>query len=266
MALPLFVVGFASDPRIAGVLFAGAEGARISVDMGHGKLVDGVLFRAPTQEMIRAAAFWIGRSEGDLPHAEINIDGSFEQVMVADDRREMGYSVETLAQIAADVALIAAKPTPYNQPINWHGLAMRAESKQRAAEGSAPSHLRVEHSATDVVLDRRELPYARYFDNEDVYLRHRRFDGDMSGQIYRTVMRAADAVTVLPYDPKRDGVLLIEQFRPASWARGDRNPWVLEPIAGRCDQNESVESVAHREALEEAGLTLLGLVTPVDRN
>jgi ADP-ribose pyrophosphatase len=87
-------------------------------------------------------------------------------------------------------------------------------------------------------------------------LRHRRFDGGMSPWITREVFVAGDAVTVLPYDPVRDRVLLIEQFRMGPHGRGDPLPWQLEAIAGRIDPDESPEKAARREAVEEAGLHL----------
>ena len=93
----------------------------------------------------------------------------------------------------------------------------------------------------------------------DVTLRHKRFDGGTSDTMVRSVLRSADAVTVLPYDPVLDQVVLVEQFRPGAFVRGDTHPWVLEPVAGRCDGDEPVEVVAEREMVEEAGLTLLSL-------
>jgi len=80
--------------------------------------------------------------------------------------------------------------------------------------------------------------------------------------VSRAVFISGDAVTVLPYDPVRDRVLLIEQFRPAPMARGDAQPWLLEAIAGRIDPGESPEQAARREAFEEAGL-VLGDLLPV---
>ena len=56
-----------------------------------------------------------------------------------------------------------------------------------------------------------------------------------------------------------DRVMLIEQFRAATYLRGDPNPWSLEAIAGRQDGGETHEEAAHREALEETGLTLQDL-------
>jgi ADP-ribose pyrophosphatase len=66
------------------------------------------------------------------------------------------------------------------------------------------------------------------------------------------------AVGVLPYDPVRRQVVLIEQFRIGALNVGE-SPWLLEIVAGLIDTNESLEAVARREASEETGLTLLDL-------
>ncbi|RYI25071.1 MAG: tellurite resistance ADP-ribose pyrophosphatase TrgB, partial [Acetobacteraceae bacterium] len=78
----------------------------------------------------------------------------------------------------------------------------------------------------------------------------------MSPWLTREVFVVGDAVTVLPYDPVRDRVLLIEQVRMGPIGRGDPFPWQLETIAGRIDPGEAPEAAARREAVEEAGLTL----------
>jgi ADP-ribose pyrophosphatase len=91
---------------------------------------------------------------------------------------------------------------------------------------------------------------------EEYDLRFRRFDGEMSREVLRAAFISADAVTVLPYDPVRDRVLLIEQFRVGPFARGDGQAWQIEPIAGRIDAGETPEDAARREAVEEAGLSL----------
>lgn len=91
----------------------------------------------------------------------------------------------------------------------------------------------------------------------DTYrLRHSRFAGGMTKPLDRAVLLSPDAATVLPYDPLRDCVLLIEQMRMGPLARGDTQLWQLEPIAGRVDPGETPMRAARREAVQEAGLTL----------
>jgi ADP-ribose pyrophosphatase len=48
-----------------------------------------------------------------------------------------------------------------------------------------------------------------------------------------------DASTVLPYDPVRDRILLVEQVRFGPLAQGDPAPWLLEPVAGLIDAGET---------------------------
>jgi len=103
------------------------------------------------------------------------------------------------------------------------------------------------------------LPYAHFFGLEEYDVAWRRFDGAMSATVTRAAFVSGDAVTVLPYDPVRDRVLLVEQFRAGPLARGDAQAWQLEPIAGRVDPSETPEQAARREAEEEAGLHLTGL-------
>ncbi len=115
------------------------------------------------------------------------------------------------------------------------------------------------YSIDDVKVTEIARPYVDFFAVDEFDLSFRRYDGGQSEMVRRAVFLATDAVIVLPYDPIRDRVLLIEQFRPGPFARGDAKPWQLEPIAGRVDSGETSEDTAHREALEEAGLSLQAL-------
>jgi nudix-type nucleoside diphosphatase (YffH/AdpP family) len=138
-------------------------------------------------------------------------------------------------------------------------LMVAAASRARAA-GTAGRGLR--QGAGDVALAGRRQSHAGFFGLETLDLSHRRFDGTSSPRITREVFVSGDAVTVLPYDPVRDRVLLIEQFRAGPFGRGDPLPWQLEAIAGRIDPGETPEDAARREAVEEAGL-VLGRLEPV---
>ena len=132
-------------------------------------------------------------------------------------------------------------------------LRVVAASRARAASAVAPVLRRGEGPVE--VLGRR-YPHAGFFALEELELTHLRFDGGRSPRLRREVFVAGDAVTVLPYDPVRDRVLLIEQFRMGPFGRGDPHPWQLEAIAGRIDPGETPEEAARREAIEEAGLVL----------
>lgn len=113
----------------------------------------------------------------------------------------------------------------------------------------------------DIDITARSRPYSNFFAVDDLRLRHARFDGTLSDELERAVFMAADAALVLPYDPQRDAVLVVEQIRMGPIARGDRTAWQIEPIAGRIDPGETPEQAARREAIEEAGLTLQTLET-----
>lgn len=132
-------------------------------------------------------------------------------------------------------------------------LRVEAASRMRAA-GAARRGLRA--GSGEVEAGAPEPSHAGFFGVDLWSLRHRRFDGGMSPRLVREVFVMGDAVTVLPYDPVRDRVLLIEQMRMGPLGRGDPLPWQLEAIAGRIDPGETPEDAARREAVEEAGLAL----------
>ena len=112
--------------------------------------------------------------------------------------------------------------------------------------------------ASDVELLERQTGYQGVFRLERWRLRHRRFDGGWTRPLVREVFIRGRAAGVLPYDPDRDEVVLIEQFRCGAYAAG-RPPWVIEIVAGIIEEGEEPEAVARRETLEETGLTATAL-------
>src|SRR5580698_7053011 len=101
-----------------------------------------------------------------------------------------------------------------------------------------------------------EIGFKRHL-RVDVYLfHHRLYSGEWSAERVYDVVRRGAAVAVLLYDPDRETVVLVEQFRlPPLLA--DYSPWVVETVAGLVDhENETHEEVGRRETREEAGLEL----------
>ena len=113
-------------------------------------------------------------------------------------------------------------------------------------------------SNADVEVLQRETCFKGFYRLDRLHLRHRQFAGGMGPQLSRELFVRHDAVCVLPYDPRRDSVVLIEQFRVGAMDKS-ANPWLLELVAGLIDKDEQPEEVAHREAEEEADLQLTAL-------
>jgi len=112
------------------------------------------------------------------------------------------------------------------------------------------------------VIDKRTV-FEGHYRIERYHLRHTLHAGGMSETLSRELFERGQVAAVLPVDPVRDEVILIEQFRIGPYAVG-WDPWLLEGVAGIIEDEESPEDVARRETLEEAGCEIIDLV-PVMR-
>ena len=108
------------------------------------------------------------------------------------------------------------------------------------------------------VLD-RTTPFKGYFRIDIYELRHRKFDGGWTEPLTREVFERGHAAAVLLYDPDRDAVVMLEQFRIGAFAAGVES-WLVEVVAGIIDAGETADQVARREAVEEAGLEVRDMV------
>lgn len=106
------------------------------------------------------------------------------------------------------------------------------------------------HDAVEIL--ERETVYQGFFRLDRYHLRHRTFAGDWSPELTREVFERGHCAALLPYDPRRDEVVLLQQFRLPALAAGCE-PWLIEIVAGIIDAGETAEQVARRETQEEAG-------------
>jgi ADP-ribose pyrophosphatase len=114
------------------------------------------------------------------------------------------------------------------------------------------------------ILERKTV-YRGFFRIDRYRIRHRLFNGGWSGELVREVFERGHAVGVLLYDPRRDAVVLIEQFRLAAYLAGF-TPWQLEVVAGIVEPSDRGEAeVALRETREETGLVIEGALLPIHR-
>jgi ADP-ribose pyrophosphatase len=98
-----------------------------------------------------------------------------------------------------------------------------------------------------------EQMYQNYFKVNRYDLRHETFAGGWTPVISREIFERGHAVGILPYDPVRDELVFIEQFRAGALIAG-WHPWLMEIAAGIIEPGETPEEVARRETLEETGL------------
>src|SRR3712207_6285327 len=107
------------------------------------------------------------------------------------------------------------------------------------------------HPGLTVLED--EVVWGGRFPLQRVRFRYTRFDGTPSPELTWELWRRGSGCAVLPYDPVRDAVALIEQFRLPALAAG-LPPVSAECPAGLVERGEDPEETALREVEEEAGL------------
>jgi ADP-ribose pyrophosphatase len=106
-----------------------------------------------------------------------------------------------------------------------------------------------------VELVGHEVAYQGRFRIGRYLFRHGLYQGGQSKVLRREVFERGHAAAVLPYDPVRDEVVLIRQFRSGAYVAG-RHPWTWEVVAGIIEDGESPEELVRREAVEEAALAV----------
>ncbi len=112
---------------------------------------------------------------------------------------------------------------------------------------------------TDIEILEKTICFEGFFRLERYRLCHRLFNGEWSRPLERELFERGHAAAILPYDPIRDEVILIEQFRiGAMTAPG--GAWLLEIVAGMIEVAETAEEVVRRESVEEAGCVITDLI------
>lgn len=115
----------------------------------------------------------------------------------------------------------------------------------------------------------RQRGWDGYFKLDVYRVQHDTFNGGKSDILQREVLERGHAVAVLPYDPVRDEVVLIEQFRPGAISVQERHPdmpvWLTEIVAGIIEDGETDQDVARRETVEESGCEIIDELELISR-
>ncbi len=264
---PLRVVVLGREvPTVAGSVAGRVRSAAAHAvwQSGNGR-VDGLLLAGLTADERARLAFYAGVAGQRARKCQVVTDaGGADAVMYTGGAGDgAGWSLPDWQARFAAAAVAAARDVMAlygrvgaDAVARRYGQMLGRGAARARALDAGPVTLRRAQGAGDVAVDAVAQPYARFFAVEEYDLRFRRFDGSLSDSVNRAAFVMGDAVTVLPYDPVRDRVLLVEQFRAGPFVRGDAECWSLEAIAGRIDPGEAPEDAARREAVEEAGLSL----------
>ena len=109
------------------------------------------------------------------------------------------------------------------------------------------------------VTNKKNL-YDGFFKMNEISLKYKKYDGSWSNEIKRELFSGAQVSAVLPYDPIKKEIVLIQQFRPGTISRNTNN-YLKEIVAGIIDPGESPEIAAKRECLEETGYKIKKLTS-----
>ncbi len=281
---PIFLFGTLLDPELRAIVLGRAVPGRAATLPDHaievvaggdwpilvprdGAQAEGLMVDLDTEAAARAAFYEAGYGYAAVP-AEIRAGGGRFAVRVyrapdgTGSGRPWGLEAWQAAKgpltrrAAARAMAMFRRIAPGELRFRMPMIRARADAALRAEANPAPADLRAGlHRDTVEVLGHRQ-PYCHYFAAGETRLSHPLYGGGRSAVVERAGLHMTDAVTVLPYDPVRDRVLMIEQFRYGPWLRGDPHPWCLEPVAGRIDPGEDAETTARREALEEAEIEI----------
>ena len=101
------------------------------------------------------------------------------------------------------------------------------------------------------IINKKNL-YSGFFSLNKYEFTHKKHDGEWTSTVDREIFSGAHVSTLLPYDPIKKEIILIQQFRAGVLSRYDED-YLLEIVAGIIDEGENPEETAIRECFEETG-------------
>ena len=110
------------------------------------------------------------------------------------------------------------------------------------------------------IINKKNI-HSGFFKMNEYILKYKKYDGSWSKEVKREIFGGAMVSAVLPYDPVKREIVLIQQFRPGTIAK-EFNNYLYEIVAGIIDSGEKAEDTAKRECLEETGCKIKK-ITPI---
>ena len=108
------------------------------------------------------------------------------------------------------------------------------------------------------IINKKNL-YSGFFNLNKYEFIHQKHDGNWTNKVEREIFSGAHVSTVLPFDPIKNEILLIKQFRAGIISRYD-DDYLYEIVAGIIDNNENPKEAAIRECAEETGCVVKKII------
>ncbi|MFK7940294.1 MAG: NUDIX domain-containing protein [Roseovarius sp.] len=252
------------NAQVAGHALPDVPGPLALASVGGGPL-EGIILSELIQDQLARLEFAMRVCGGELTKVSARAETGqvSAQMWVASPEhpsRHDRFPVEAIEQAALTEIMGYFPHFDAKTIAQRRAMILARAAAQVAARTPKPADLRSRRTHDQITQHSQSAQHQGFFRTHTYQIEHPRFDGTTSPVLTREAFVATDAAIVLPYDAKRDRVLLVEQFRMGPYGRGDALPWMLEPVAGRVDAGESPETCARRECLEEAGLELQELI------
>ena len=85
---------------------------------------------------------------------------------------------------------------------------------------------------------KKKILYDGFYKYNEISFKHKKHNGKWTDLLTHEIFGGAHVASVLPYDPIKKKIILVNQFRPGVLKQGF-NPLLLEVVAGIIDKNES---------------------------
>ena len=108
------------------------------------------------------------------------------------------------------------------------------------------------------IINKKNLYKGFYSLNQYEFI-HQKHDGSWTEKIEREIFSGAHVSTLLPFDPIKKEIVLIQQFRAGVISRYNEE-YLYEIVAGMIDENELPEEAAKRECFEETGCKVQNII------
>ena len=112
---------------------------------------------------------------------------------------------------------------------------------------------------TNYKIFNKKIIYNGFFKLYELSFSHLKYNGDWTPKLKREIFSGSQVASVIPYDPINNKLILLKQMR-AGVLKQQKDPLMIEIVAGLIDKGETPEKAAKRECYEETGCKIKKII------